>query len=639
MTHNTGMATRPEMADSQSFGRARAGALLKLRMEPGLEARFRQALRARLTVPRTVMFLILALAFGLSPLYNHILHRPDAAVAPLLAAIQLYVALPVLLAASAVTYFSVGRSITQAVQMAAVIAAVGSVTFFRYLALTTGMLYPAQIAGVIFIGIAFFGGFSWRRVALGTLVFSAAAVALEFWKERPDTAPLLQSYSLFFMALIACVSAFVQEGLTRLNWWEVHRLRNVRAALRQSEQRFEAFMDHMPAIAWIKDADGRYHYRNQQHCDRYGKPGEDWTGKRDTDYFHESSAATYNETDQQVAANGEALEYETLNYSRDGTSNQWWIQKFPITDDSGERLVGGIGVDVGERKRLEQQLRESEVRFQMFLDHSPTISWMKDQQGRYLYASDSFREFLGVTDDSWRGSTDADYFSPKFAKLSQDHDQQVLESGVSVETEGAAKDAQGINHHWLLLRFRFTDLGGRHFIGGVATDVTARKRAEDLVRLQSLTDEMTGLYNRRGFYQLVNQQLKRVQLSHVPCVLMYVDLDDLKHINETHGHDGGDLALTSVAEALRVAVRASDIVARVGGDEFVVFAMNCEDVGAFRQRIEDALVDYNLSDALPFQVSISVGLSEFSSADDIPIEQRMTEADRRMLVAKRERKA
>lgn len=615
--------------------RERRRGVARLRFSPALEGSFRSALRKRLMLPRALLFIVIAIGFGTAPLYNRELMHASESVLPLLLMLEVICTLA-MLAAATVTVFSFPRLITQAIQLSSVVIVMSAILLLRYLTLSGDMQYPAQMTGVVLIAAAFFGGFTWRRIALGTVVFSGLAIALEFWKQTSESTPLLQTYSLLILAIIAILGSYSHERLMRLNWLDMTRLRNTRQALRESERRFEAFMDHSPAIAWIKDQDSRYVYRNKAHRDRYGEPGQDWTGRNDAEFFPESVVGSYADTDRRVLMTGEPVAFETVNRSRDGSVNQWWIEKFPFSDGSGHRFVAGIGVDVAERNRLQKLLRDSESRFQGFLDNTPSIVWMKDDEGRYLYVNRLYKQFLGVEDESWRGRTDRDFFLPQRAAEQRKLDLAVLESGGTSEVQEDIERMEG-RQHWVFVRFCFLDDAGRKYIGGVGTDITARKQAEDSVRLQSLTDELTGLYNRRGFSLLVDQQIKYAQRSQLQCALLYVDLDNLKLINQAHGHDGGDLAITSVSEALRVAVRSSDLVARIGGDEFVVLAVDCADVPLLVRRVLDSVDEYNRSELLPFKLSVSVGSSEFKAGLDESIDQRMVEADQALLEIKRAR--
>ncbi|MBI2382549.1 MAG: PAS domain-containing protein [Gammaproteobacteria bacterium] len=413
-------------------------------------------------------------------------------------------------------------------------------------------------------------------------------------------------------------------------------LRRAEAALRDSETRFKAFMDHMPAIAWIKDARHRYVFRNKAHQDRYGEPGEDWSGRSDAEFFRPDDAAQYAATDSRVLGTGEPLVYETRNVDRHGAGVDWRIDKFRVTDADGRHYVAGIGVDVSERNHAERLLRESEARFQAFFDHSPALVWMKDDEGRYLYANELHKRFLGVSDDSWRGKTDFDLLPHDFARACREGELRVLDSGKPLETTGSVPAISGPDRHWQLVRFCFVGWGGRRFIGGVAADITEKMRDQERVRRDALTDELTGLYNRRGFKLLVEQELKHAQRERQRCALLVADVDGLKQINDMFGHASGDTALSQVSQVLRRTVRDSDIVARVGGDEFVVFARGAQ-IGIVRERIANELRAFNVANAGPFLLSVSIGTTEFDADAAEPLDRLLSRADERMYAEKRSR--
>ena len=163
------------------------------------------------------------------------------------------------------------------------------------------------------------------------------------------------------------------------------------------------------------------------------------------------------------------------------------------------------------------------------------------------------------------------------------------------------------------------------------------RRVRAALHMQTVTDELTGHYNRRGFNALADQALSLARSLRQPCALLFVDVDDLKGINDRHGHEAGDKAIVAVGEALRVCSRNNDIVARVGGDEFLVFAADCRSVDGLRRRIASALQEASAAWSLPFAVTASVGAIEVELGRDVPIEKIVAEADQRMLQAKRER--
>lgn len=142
-----------------------------------------------------------------------------------------------------------------------------------------------------------------------------------------------------------------------------------------------------------------------------------------------------------------------------------------------------------------------------------------------------------------------------------------------------------------------------------------RERTEELesalqqIQHLSITDDLTGLYNRRGFRLLAGQTLCRLQRSREPFLLAYLDVDGLKKTNDQHGHGVGDTLLMDMATVLRDTFRASDIVARLGGDEFCVLAVGTgDDQHQVRQRFEAALERFNLSIQRPYRLACSLGI-------------------------------
>jgi len=153
----------------------------------------------------------------------------------------------------------------------------------------------------------------------------------------------------------------------------------------------------------------------------------------------------------------------------------------------------------------------------------------------------------------------------------------------------------------------------------------------------SLRDELTGLYNRRGFMELARQQLRFVERSKRPVALIFVDLDGMKPINDSLGHEQGDRAIQETAKILQKTFRASDIIARLGGDEFVVLTIDAdaERADTARQRTRAAVDAWNAQGVAPFQLSLSLGTAQHETGETI--EDLLTRADAEMYQQKRAR--
>jgi diguanylate cyclase (GGDEF)-like protein len=156
----------------------------------------------------------------------------------------------------------------------------------------------------------------------------------------------------------------------------------------------------------------------------------------------------------------------------------------------------------------------------------------------------------------------------------------------------------------------------------------------------SYLDELTGLHNRRGFLRFARAQLDAGALARRPMLLIFVDLDGLKYINDKLGHSAGDRALVDTSTVLKSTFRERDIVARLGGDEFVVLVT---DSSAVREvdllaRLAGRLDALNARPGREFQLAFSTGVAAFDPAAPEPLEELLSEADSRMYLDKRRRK-
>ncbi|OYD98128.1 diguanylate cyclase response regulator [Nostoc sp. 'Peltigera membranacea cyanobiont' 210A] len=162
-------------------------------------------------------------------------------------------------------------------------------------------------------------------------------------------------------------------------------------------------------------------------------------------------------------------------------------------------------------------------------------------------------------------------------------------------------------------------------------EIQERLKAEAEVRQLSLTDELTGVYNRRGFFLLGNQQFKIAQRTQMFCCLLFVDLDGLKQINDSLGHKIGDRMLLDTAQLLKQTFRESDIIARIGGDEFVILvSVYSRSTDEFYLRLQANLERYNQEHNYSYKLSISVGVTQCALNENLSLEQLIEEADKLM---------
>lgn len=162
-------------------------------------------------------------------------------------------------------------------------------------------------------------------------------------------------------------------------------------------------------------------------------------------------------------------------------------------------------------------------------------------------------------------------------------------------------------------------------------------KLQERLRLLTITDELTGLYNRRGFFTLAEEFLKLAKRQKKGIYMLYADLDHLKSINDRSGHHEGDEALVETAKVLKTTYRESDIVARIGGDEFVVIPVGItgDNIEKIIARLEKNMKNQNASRNKNYNLSLSLGVSLYNPEKPCSVDELISHADEMMHEHKR----
>ncbi|HYH65631.1 MAG TPA: PAS domain-containing protein, partial [Urbifossiella sp.] len=256
-------------------------------------------------------------------------------------------------------------------------------------------------------------------------------------------------------------------------------------AVQEREELLRSVLAHIPDGVFWKDRDSVYLGCNDRVARDSGLafPAE-VVGTTDLDtVVAPAEAAHYRACDRRVMEAGEPLiGIEETRTMPDGRVLDLLTSKVPLRDATGA-VVGVLGVyrDVTDRNRAEEALRRSQALFRTFMDNTPAVAFIKDSDGRYVYANRRWEEQFAPPRRDWAGRTDADFWAPEAAAAFRDSDRAALEPGwlgSVVEVVPAGVGAK----HFLALKFPVEDEGGRRAVGGVVLDVTEQARLEEQLR-------------------------------------------------------------------------------------------------------------------------------------------------------------
>ena len=211
--------------------------------------------------------------------------------------------------------------------------------------------------------------------------------------------------------------------------------------------------------------------------------------------------------------------------------------------------------------------------------------------------------------------------------------------GAPLKVEGRTIGVMAVQTYQPEIHYTRDDQNFMEFASTQVAQAIERKRSEEALRNLSLTDELTGLYNRRGFTVLAEQQMKLAHRMKRRMLLLFGDVDGLKTINDSHGHPVGDLALKEVASIMKETFREVDIVARLGGDEFVILAPDAsgESVDTLVERLQTTLQVRNQQSVRPYKLNVSLGIANYDPQAPCSLDELITRADADMYKQKQAR--
>lgn len=309
------------------------------------------------------------------------------------------------------------------------------------------------------------------------------------------------------------------------------------------------------------------------------------------------------------------------------------LQKVTVSRDNLEESNRILKKTQEELAKSHQEIAASHEFTSKLIEHSPVgIMTIAD----YQTISDiniAGLKILGYSKEDIIGSNFQDFFLSGKNRCSFNcKDVEML-----VQTEQICLGKTGKRIPILMNCIQLNNEHNNEIVLSTFVDISAQKEAEEKLRKTSITDELTQLFNRRGFMSMADKQLKMADRSEDDLFLLYADLDNMKGINDKLGHKAGDQALIEAANVFRNTFRQSDILSRLGGDEFAVLLKakrGSEDEKTIKKRLEENIQNLNKEQGRKFDLKLSVGIVRFRYRQPVSLEELMSRADALMYECK-----
>src|SRR5688572_20747850 len=371
-------------------------------------------------------------------------------------------------------------------------------------------------------------------------------------------------------------------------------------------------------MSWNRGARGIYGYTAKEAL------GSPISMLFDHRHGHEATALF-----EKVARGENVTQFELVHLKKGCTPIDVSLTISPILD--GKTITGAsvVARDITERKRAAGSLAQQAAAMKASMDGMAII----DHCGVCIYLNDAYAKIFGYADPERLigASWEMFYFAEELDRLKQQIMPAVWRDG---SWRGEALGLK-VNGGTLPLEISISSVDGGGLVQ-VVRDITERKKLEETLRNSSLKDDLTGLFNRRGLLKQAAPYFDFARRQKESLLLLFIDLDGMKRINDEFGHNEGDNALINTAAILNRSFRSSDIIARLGGDEFTVLVT---DLNASKEdaiaRLNENLKDYNTSETRGHKLSFSIGVATLEPERMTCFEELLEEADQAMYEQKR----
>lgn len=452
-------------------------------------------------------------------------------------------------------------------------------------------------------------------------------------------------YGLFNMIghLIRLVAYFllykatVETGLTRPFTLLFRNLKQSEEAVQRERNFVAAILDATGALMTVTDTSGNIIRFNRAAEELSGYTESELIGRRLSDVLmpEEDRTQARNIMAQFREGAGPTM-VESRWILKNGTA-RWisWSIRVIRGEESNAQYVVGAGLDITERRLMEAELKEREERLRTMVESVQTGMLLIDRETHTIVnANPAAAALIGLPPEAIQGRRCSVFLQC----ASKDGTCPFEGMGQAPGPDSVLKTATGQELPIHRTAVTVTTDGRLHYMESFI-DMSAQKQLEGELRSLSMIDELTGLYNRRGFTTLAPKEIESAARLGGSVALLFIDINGMKDINDNYGHGEGDRVLVALGHILREAFRETTLIARFGGDEFAVLAPQYvgSRPGALVERLERMLEDFNVTHGRTYEISVSTGLARMQPGKPCTIHELLTQADTAMYVEKRRR--
>jgi diguanylate cyclase (GGDEF)-like protein/PAS domain S-box-containing protein len=320
-----------------------------------------------------------------------------------------------------------------------------------------------------------------------------------------------------------------------------------------------------------------------------------------------------------------------------------YCTRYKMRDENKTKaqLINELGASrqmISELKKLERY--QFEHRYRNLIDSIADIIYTLSTDGTITSLNPAFEKITGLSVDECVGRKFDQLIHPEDLPLSLEKFQCALRGELppKFELRSLSKSGEYLFGEFTAIPVMLDERVDS--VVGIVRDITERKKMEEQLRYLSFFDDLTGLYNRRAFFTFAEEFLNLAKRQKQGLFMLYIDLDNLKLINDTFGHREGDQALIDSANVIKETYRESDIVARIAGDEFVVIPIGTtgDNIEKITGRLLKNIEEHNLTKKRNFMLSMSFGISYYDPAAPRSINELIAHADKMMYEQKKRKK-